>query len=324
MANSPGLRPRPRRGATVSPALYDPSPLDQLIPILTEPLPSGIGVGIGFPVPGGYPDQTPTLGSDPGSGGLADGGTNPYNTLGGRGCRTSPYERMAGANTATDAGGGAGSSTNPGLVDIDQSCKQYESQDGSRIWGWDKNGGYSYGPYQLAEKTGMLGVFTNQYPQFDNMTPGSPEFEYMWRAMSTDPAFIKAQKDFVDYANYQPFRDKLIREYGINPDGNTSLGLAAYSIANQVGGSYGPKLIDAALQDYKDYRAQGKPLPSGEELADKLLNERARLNSDGKLAYFPHATDKEKNNLIRRFAEEKASIFANKDKMLNPASLPRR
>jgi len=52
---------------------YDPSHLDQLIPILTEPLPSGIGLGIGFPVPGGYADQTPTFGSDPGSAGLAGG-----------------------------------------------------------------------------------------------------------------------------------------------------------------------------------------------------------------------------------------------------------
>jgi len=132
---------------------------------------------------------------------------------------------------------------------------------------------------------------------------------------------MKAQKDFIDYENYQPFRDKLMREYGINPDENTSLGLAAYSIANQLGGYYGPRLIDAALQEYK---AQGKPLPSGEELADKLLNERARLNSDEKLAYFPNATDKEKNSLIRRFAEEKSSIFANKEKVLNPDSIPLR
>jgi hypothetical protein len=143
-----------------------------------DPL-GGYGSGGGCATPGGYSDQTPTFGIDPGSYSLVVGGMNPYTVLAGKEDWTSPYEKMAGVNSGAEATGGTGEQTNPNMVDIDQSCKQHEPRDGSRVWGWDKNGGYSYGPYQLAEKTGMLGAFTRQYPQFDNMTPGSPEFEYI-------------------------------------------------------------------------------------------------------------------------------------------------
>ncbi|MBF0482850.1 MAG: lytic transglycosylase domain-containing protein [Desulfovibrionaceae bacterium] len=75
---SPGLAPP-------SPDPYDPSHLDRLIPILTQPLPSGIGLDGWLTNQGLSPNQTPPAGNDSDYGNQAGDWTNPNDPSGGYG-----------------------------------------------------------------------------------------------------------------------------------------------------------------------------------------------------------------------------------------------
>ncbi|MBF0514224.1 MAG: hypothetical protein HQK81_09225 [Desulfovibrionaceae bacterium] len=119
---------------------FDFSVLESAMPGVTQALLSGSGSGGGFAPPAGYPDQTPPLGSAPGSGGLAGGPgvgpgirwTNPNDPFGGQGDWTNPLNSLGGY------GGQVGGSSNP------------DAASGGMVWpGAESPGSNPYDPSHL-------------------------------------------------------------------------------------------------------------------------------------------------------------------------------
>lgn len=95
---------------------------------------------------------------------------------------------------------------------LGKTSKQYESgKSGAATISTGKgdHGGVSYGSYQLSTNAGTLKDFlnkTNNYNhEFDGLVPKTKAFNEKWVALANnDPAFGKAQHDFVVASHYEP------------------------------------------------------------------------------------------------------------------------
>jgi hypothetical protein len=110
-------------------------------------------------------------------------------------------------------------------------------------------GGASYGMHQLSSKKGTLQSFLSQSgyaSQFSGLTPGTPEFNAKWEAVtSADPAFAGSQKSFIKATHYDPQMQRL-KNAGIDLSGRSdAVKEAVWSTATQ----FGPQssLITSAL-----------------------------------------------------------------------------
>lgn len=100
---------------------------------------------------------------------------------------------------------------------LGKTSKQYESgRSGAATisTGRGDHGGVSYGSYQLSTKAGTLKEFldkTNNYHhEFDGLVPKTKAFNEKWVALANnDPAFGKAQHDFVAASHYEPQMEEL-------------------------------------------------------------------------------------------------------------------
>jgi len=112
-------------------------------------------------------------------------------------------------------------------------------------------GGVSYGTHQLSSTRGTVGKFlqaSGYADKFSGLTPGTPEFSARWRQVAaSDPAFGKAQHDYITTTHYQPQVDKL-KAAGLDLTGRgAAVQEAIYSTSVQ----YGPRsgVIKSALGD---------------------------------------------------------------------------
>jgi hypothetical protein len=109
-------------------------------------------------------------------------------------------------------------------------------------------GGISYGPYQLASKTGTLSKFVNNSPyaeQLAGLKPGTTQFNSKWKELSEDPAFIESQHNFISQNNYQPVKS-YAQQLGL-PD-NKALNEALWSMGVQHGGAN--KILNKAVKTF--------------------------------------------------------------------------
>lgn len=191
--------------------------------------------------------------------------------------------------------GTANSVTYQGLGDI--AAKYEGSGPGTISSGIGDAGGMSYGSYQLSR--GNVSGFLNKSGysnQFDGLKPGSAEFNTKWKEMAQDPAFAKAQNDYISETHYKPLVDKLTNQ-GIDLKGK---GQAVQEMLFSTATQYGPNTnvvtqalkgkdinnmtdtqIINAVQDYKANTVQqyfggsSKAVQSG--VSNRIKNEKQDL-----------------------------------------------
>lgn len=103
---------------------------------------------------------------------------------------------------------------------LGKTSKQYESGKSGAATistGRGDHGGVSYGSYQLSTNSGTLKEFlyktSNYNHEFDGLVPKTKAFNEKWVALANnDPAFGKAQHDFVAASHYKPQMKKLEEE----------------------------------------------------------------------------------------------------------------
>jgi hypothetical protein len=191
--------------------------------------------------------------------------------------------------------------------------KRFESNGKPGAIGFDTTGGFSYGAYQIAAKTGTLQRFLEFLGRrFAGMAAtlqlaggasaglaGSDAFKSAWRTLANaDPEFLVAQHGFIQATHYDPFLVQLKAGLGLDVAARSSaLQDVAWSVAVQHGP--GNKVFRNALA--------GQPLVTlGDDVVIKAIYaERSLL-----MRYFPRSTPQVRTSLAARFAEEERLALA--------------
>lgn len=193
-----------------------------------------------------------------------------------------------------------------GIDSLGQLSRKFESNGRPGAIGFDTKGGFSYGAYQIATRTGAMANFLafleKQYPDFSlklgaaggtlAALAGSDAFKNAWFKLAMDSAFADAQHKYIASTHYEPFAERLLDSLGLDLDARTAvLRDVAWSVAVQHGPAN--KVFNAALLN-KDVGmlADGKIIPL-------VYGERSNVDK-----YFPSSTVQVKAALVARFKEE--------------------
>lgn len=189
---------------------------------------------------------------------------------------------------------------------LGQLSQKFESNGRPGAIGFDTKGGFSYGTYQIATRTGTMDKFLafleQQFPSFSQKLgtaggsaaalAGSDAFKNAWIRLAVDPAFANAQHKYIAATHYAPFAARLLVELGLDLDAHTAvLRDVAWSVAVQHGPAN--KVFDAALPD-KDAN-----MLEDSSIIPLVYRERSNVNK-----YFPSSTAQVKAALVARFKEE--------------------
>ena len=194
-----------------------------------------------------------------------------------------------------------------GAIDtLGQLSHKFESNGRPGAIGFDTKGGFSYGTYQIATRTGTMDKFlaflAQQFPAFSQKLgaagggaaalAGSDAFKDAWIGLAADPAFSDAQHKYIAATHYAPFAKRLLDKQGLDLDARTAvLRDVAWSVAVQHGSAN--KVFDGALlNENAGTLADAKIVPL-------VYGERSNVEK-----YFPSSTAQVKEALVARFKEE--------------------
>lgn len=147
--------------------------------------------------------------------------------------------------------------------------------------GYDKNGGTSYGTYQIASKPGTMRGFIDflkeKEPQWASKLKAAGAADTgstkgrmpdAWRAIAAkDPEkFEQLQKEFIESTHYEPARDKILAKTGVDVDTLPAAAREAlWSTAVQHGPAGAARIFSRAMTSIGSD-------PSGEKFAQKLID----------------------------------------------------
>ncbi len=191
--------------------------------------------------------------------------------------------------------------------------REFESNGRPAAIGRDRNGGFSYGQYQIACGPGTMAGYLKF---LDGCQPalcsrlqqaggaaaaaaGSEAFQTAWRALAADPAFVDSQHAFIAATHYQPFATKLKSSLGLDLALRSSaLRDVAWSVAVQHGADN--SIFDTALRRF------GSPLPADDAaLINAIYDERSRVD-----VHFSRSTKAVQDAVAQRFIRERALALA--------------
>ncbi|MCR5563993.1 MAG: hypothetical protein K6F46_11650 [Desulfovibrio sp.] len=186
---------------------------------------------------------------------------------------------------------------------------QFESSShGVRAIGYDKNGGTSYGKYQLSSKQGSYqewlaylsqqgaegAAIAGRLKSAGSFNTGSRSGAavdvYRKEAEANPELFERTQREYIEKAHYGPMLAKLPAEERAMIEGNGGLQEMAWSVAVQHGGGGGAKLLARAW----------KPGMSKEQLVDAVYGIRG--------GYFGSSTQAVQDAVRSRFGRERTMI----------------
>ncbi len=187
----------------------------------------------------------------------------------------------------------------------------YESRGGPGTIGRDSTGGFSYGKYQIATKTGTmeryLQFLNKEYPPLakrlqdaggaEGALDGAESFKSAWTVLAEDPEFAESQHNFIRATHYEPFADRLeaidldIRQR------SAALKNVAWSVAVQHGPSNSVFKNALAGRDLA--------LMSDKDIINAVYEERSKVD-----VYFSKSTPKEKLAVKNRFIRERSDAVA--------------
>jgi len=260
-------------------------------------------------------------------------------TAGGGGTGTPQAVDGSGGLGPQDGSGGplsAGDVTEPGNCtrkNLGSISSKYESNGKPGAIGNDTTGGFSYGSYQIATKTGTMKEFfkfvesDDRYKKFgtslnnaggtSGASSGSSQFQNEWKRLANnDPDFGQAQHDFIQGSHHNPAVRKIKQSTGIDVcDGSWSNGVqdAVWSTAVQHGSGGANTIVQRALA------RTGKTASNvtDQELISAIYAERGKKNASGNLHYFRNSTSGVQNSVANRFIQEEKDALANSTRTLN-------
>lgn len=213
------------------------------------------------------------------------------------------------ATTRGETVPGAGLDTTLGAL-----SSRYESNGNPGAVGFDRNGGYSYGEYQIATNTGTMDSYMNYlrinsprtYAQLQaaggaqGARNGSQGFQSAWQTLMANPEHARTQHDFIQATHYIPASRSIQNRTGIDlATRSKTLRDVAWSTSVQHGGA-SDNIFQRALQ------RTGKTANTvtDAELISAVYAERGRRNADGQLAYFTSSTRNVQTSVANRFINE--------------------
>lgn len=185
--------------------------------------------------------------------------------------------------------------------------QRFESNGKSGAIGFDKAGGFSYGAYQIASRTGTMVKFleflASGFPALSAplasaggsaaASAGADAFRSAWQALAANPEFLKAQHAFIAATHYEPFaRALLLPPLNLDISARSPiLRDVAWSVSVQHG---------AANKIFRNALA-GKSVASmtDRQIIQSVYDERSDV-----LKYFPSSTAKIQQSLKNRFKDE--------------------
>ncbi len=204
-----------------------------------------------------------------------------------------------------------------GRSDLGSISAKYESNGKPGAIGRDSTGGYSYGSYQIATKTGTMGTFMNYlknenqysdiYSSLNNAggasaaTSGSGQFQGAWKNLASNNSnFKQAQHDFIQRTHHDPAVSKIKKSTGIDIcDKSWSNGVqdAVWSTSVQHGAGGANTIFQRALA------RTGKTANTvtDAELINAIYAERGANNG---MKYFPSSTSGVRQSVVNRFVSE--------------------
>lgn len=187
---------------------------------------------------------------------------------------------------------------------------RFESNGKAGSIGHDSTGGFSYGAYQIATKTGtmkrFLSFLTQQFAAMAKplaaaggaaaAEAGAEAFTTAWRSLASDPHFLDAQHRFIEETHYRPFAAKLLTDPGIDvAQRSAALRDVVWSVAVQHGADN--EVFANALTGKTP--AQMSDL----QIVDAVYAERSNVDK-----YFASSTPQVKANVADRFVAELAQV----------------
>jgi hypothetical protein len=205
-----------------------------------------------------------------------------------------------------------GSCTREGLGKLSE---RYESGGrGPAAIGNDTTGGYSYGTYQIATKTGTFSnymsylqansAFASIYTTLNNAggaqaaTYGDPAFKGVWVGLGSDPNFKLSQHNFIRDTHFTPQMQKIKRDTGLDVCAGHSNGLqdVVWSVAVQHGPGSG--IITKAIKSV----GVGA---SDKDIINAIYDERSKVDQ-----YFSRSNMRERASVKARFDRERIDALA--------------
>ncbi|MFI5350984.1 MAG: hypothetical protein ACHQ2Z_15665, partial [Elusimicrobiota bacterium] len=219
---------------------------------------------------------------------------------------------------APDPGAATAAAGNPNGPDGSLSARYESGGRGAAAIGYDSTGGYSYGTYQIATKTGTMGAF------FDSLDPellqplldagglsaaasGSADFKAAWVALASNPDFVQAQADFIQETHYDPQAAKIEAATGLDLSQHSlALQNVVWSVSVQNGGN--TNLIVNALSGMDVSNMSDADIIN----AIYAAREQTTVNSAGVtvLKYFSKSTPAVQKAVLIRFQSENAAALA--------------
>jgi hypothetical protein len=188
---------------------------------------------------------------------------------------------------------------------------QFESgRDGISAIGYDKNGGTSYGKYQIASRPGTMGEFIsfleNKAPQWAaklkaagpaNTGSAKGAMPDVWRSIARQnpEEFEKVQREFIGATHYEPARNKILAKTGMDIDTLPSaVRETLWSTAVQHGAGGAASIFGRAL---KKIGMDDQTVQFAERLIDTVYDDRKR--------HFGSSTKAVQASVRNRMNEEK-------------------
>lgn len=189
---------------------------------------------------------------------------------------------------------------------LGQLSQRFESNGRPGAIGHDSTGGFSYGAYQIATKTGTMARFlsflVHDHPDFAAVLEaaggataaeqGDEKFKAAWVDLAAEPAFFDAQHDFIAVTHYEPFAAKLRASLGLDLAARSAaLRDVAWSVAVQHGP--GNQVFANALA------GQDPAALTDAKIIEAIYAERSNVQK-----YFAKSKPQVKEALVARFDQE--------------------
>ena len=195
---------------------------------------------------------------------------------------------------------------------------KYESNGDPGAIGHDSTGGYSYGEYQIATKTGTMNNYLTSlqtsdpsaYAKLqaaggaDGAAAGSPEFQSAWKDLAAnDPNFEASQHDFIQSTHYDVAASNIQNSTGLDISTRSkAVQDAVWSTAVQNGPNSSVFTNALAGKDVKNM--------TDAQIVNALYDERGATTSTGSLKYFSSSSASVQNSVKNRFANERQDVLA--------------
>ena len=215
--------------------------------------------------------------------------------------------------------------------------EKYESRGNPAIIGWDSTGGWSYGKYQLAAKTGALNEFhswlATTHPDLESQLAaaggpaggraGSDAYKAAWQQVMGTAAGGEIQSQYAGAKYFSPGIKRIQKGAGLDVTARSiTVQQAAFSTTIQHGPGGASSIFRNALKGLGyPPNAITATAPTDAALIRAIYAERRSANG---ARYFKKSTQSVRNSVVNRFHNEESDALRSLDQeiLIAQATLP--